>query len=198
MTRAIEKLGPEKLEGSDSLSEGVRKKALKEILTKFKQSGAVIVKQESTKIKESRNKPVVKNITPKYTKSSRGVLATSFRKKRTQQPPPQKGVSGSPLALLALMNKQLPDAVRGNMGVPALENQTGRFAQSVRLTNVIQTPQGFPSFGYTYRKNPYEVYETTSGSRFASSERDPRKIIDKSIREVAAQYAMGRFYTRRE
>jgi len=198
LTKAIKKLGPEKLEGSDSLSEGVRKKALKEILTKFQQSGAVIVKQESTKIKESSNKPTIKNVTSKYTKSSMGVRATSFRKKGTKQPPAQKGVSGSPLALLALMNKQLPDKVRSNMQVPALENQTGRFAQSVRLTDVIQTPQGFPSFGYTYRKDPYEVYETTSGSRFASSDRDPRKIIDKSIREVAAQYAMGRFYTRRE
>jgi len=30
-----------------------------------------------------------------------------------------------------------------------------------------------------------------------SIERDPRRLIDKSIREIAAQFAIGRFYTRR-
>ena len=83
------------------------------------------------------------------------------------------------------------------MGAPRLENQTGRFANSVKMTDVIQTPQGFPSFGYSYRKDPYEVYETSSGTRFASSSRDPRNLIDASIREIAAGYALGRFYTRR-
>ena len=35
---------------------------------------------------------------------------------------------------------------------PRLENRTGTFANSVRLTEVLTTPQGFPSFGYTYQK----------------------------------------------
>ena len=99
--------------------------------------------------------------------------------------------------MLALINDKLPETVRKNMGVPRLENQTGRFAQSVKMTDVIQTPQGFPSFGYTYRRDPYEVYETSSGSRFANTDRDPRNLIDASIREIAAGYALGRFYTRR-
>ena len=33
---------------------------------------------------------------------------------------------------------------------------------------------------------------------WASPERDPRQVIDRSIREIAAQFAIGRFYTRRE
>jgi len=41
------------------------------------------------------------------------------------------------------------------------------------------------------------VYETASGSKFASADRDPRTLIDKSIREVMAEFAIGRFYTRR-
>ena len=32
---------------------------------------------------------------------------------------------------------------------------------------------------------------------WASPDRDPRKLIDESIREIAAQMAVGRFYTRR-
>ena len=55
-----------------------------------------------------------------------------------------------------------------------------------------------PSFGYTYAKNPYQVYEMGVGSApWATPERDPRKLIDQSIRELAAQFAIGRFYTRR-
>ena len=83
------------------------------------------------------------------------------------------------------------------MEAPGLENRTGRFASSVYVTDIIKTPKGFPSIGYTYDRNPYGVYESTSGSRFASPQRDPRILIDKSIREIAAQLAIGRLYTRR-
>jgi len=42
---------------------------------------------------------------------------------------------------------------------------------------------------------PYETFEP--GNAQGSVERDPRKLIDKSIREIAVQFAIGRFYTRR-
>ena len=62
----------------------------------------------------------------------------------------------------------------------------------------IETPRGYPSIGYTYQRDPYEVFEMGNGDpRWATRNRDPRKIIDQSIREVASQYALGRFYTRR-
>ena len=32
---------------------------------------------------------------------------------------------------------------------------------------------------------------------WATPERDPRKLIDRSIREIAAELAMGRLFTRR-
>ena len=80
--------------------------------------------------------------------------------------------------------------VQSNMGEPALTNRTGRFASSVRPTDIAMTPQGFPSIGYTYRRDPYEVHEQDSSF-------DPRKLIDRSMREIAAEYAIGRFYTRR-
>ena len=86
------------------------------------------------------------------------------------------------------------------MRSPALVNRTGRFANSVRLTDIIQTPRGYPSFGYTYQKDPYEVFEmgAQGSAPWATPDRDPRFLIDKSIREIAAQFAIGRFYTRRE
>ena len=81
------------------------------------------------------------------------------------------------------------------MGTPALENRTGRFARSVQVTDVIQTAKGFPSIGYTYQKGPYQTFEP--GFKQGSAQRDPRTLIDRSIREIASELIVGRFYTRR-
>ena len=80
---------------------------------------------------------------------------------------------------------------------PRLQLQTGALAQSARIVDIQQTAQGFPSIGYTYRKDPYQVFESTSGTRFSDRERDPRALIDASIREIAATLVTGRLFTRR-
>ena len=104
----------------------------------------------------------------------------------------------SMFSIMAMINQRLPEVVKKNMRSPGLENRTGRFANSVKVTDVSTTNQGFPSFGYTYARNPYEVYEVGRGKPpWATPERDPRRVIDASIREIAAQMALGRFYTRR-
>ena len=94
-----------------------------------------------------------------------------------------------------MLNHRLPQTVEKNMGPPRLTNQTGRFANSTRITDIGVTTQGFPSVGYTYDKNPYQTFEV--GYKQGSQDLDPRKLIDASIREIAAQFAIGRFYTRR-
>ena len=103
----------------------------------------------------------------------------------------------SPLALVALINNKLPDVVAKNMVPPRLQLRTGRLAQSARVIDVQATRQGFPSIGYTYEKDPYAVFESTSGTRFSDRERDPRNLIDASIREIAATLVTGRLFTRR-
>ena len=106
--------------------------------------------------------------------------------------------STSPFSYVAMINKRLPEKVRENMGEPRLVNQTGRFANSVKIQDVNITRQGHPSFGYTYEKDPYQVFEVGTGpAPWATSQRDPRRLIDRSIRDVAAELALGRFYTRR-
>ena len=101
-------------------------------------------------------------------------------------------------SLIGIINEKLPQTVRKNMGAPRLESQTGRFAQSVKMMDASRTSQGYISLGYTYAKNPYQVFETGTGKApWATPERDPRRLIDQSIREVAAGLALGRFYTRR-
>jgi len=75
------------------------------------------------------------------------------------------------------------------MGPPALESRTGRFASSVRAVDVNKTAQGYPSIGYTYAKNPYQIFEQGRGQKpWASPERDPRTLIDKSLRDAKNPY----------
>ena len=102
------------------------------------------------------------------------------------------------ITLFTLLKAKLPETVRANMGEPGLVNRSGRFADSTTITDVVTTAQGHPSIGYAYQQNPYQVFEMTRGAPpWATPDRDPRKVIDKSIREIAAQMFTGRLYTRR-
>ena len=100
-----------------------------------------------------------------------------------------------PLQMMVMINKELPQTIKANMDLPALQNRTGRFAESVKVVDAVKTRQGFPSFGYTYQKNPYQTFEP--GFAQGSPERDPRALISRSIREIAVDLAIGRLYTRR-
>jgi hypothetical protein len=141
---------------------------------------------------------------PKKTTSKAAHQPKAKKQKKRRKPPyPVPNISKSRTKksnvditrLLPVLNERLPDIVARNMGEPALVNRTGRFASSVRAVDMVQTPQGFPSIGYTYMKNPYQTFE--QGYAQGSTDADPRKLIDKSIREIAVQFAIGRFYTRR-
>ena len=198
LKKVLEKLDIPKIKGSDSLEDAHRKKLVKELVKPFKRRKSVKVKHEDFTIKESRKPETVK--TKQKVSVKNAALANLAAKKavrRTRQgktPPPRMGLSN----ILGVLNGQLPNVVAKNMGSPRLENRTGRFAQSVRATDVTQTPQGFPSIGYTYMKERYGVYESTSGTRFADTERDPRPLIDQSIREIVIGFGLGRIYTRRQ
>ncbi len=153
------------------------------------------VVKDSTQAKGSKN---VKSPSADYTIFTEGgpdvdsLLELSPRKTQT------KG-QFSMARIMGVLNEKLPQTVRKNMGAPRLENQTGRFANSVRVTDITTTARGFPSVGYTYQKEPYQVFEMTQGRPpWATTDRDPRGLIDASIREVAANLALGRFYTRRQ
>lgn len=133
----------------------------------------------------------------KKTKIKRGKLVVGRMALPKLQAPKRKVQQSAinPLGIIKILNNQIEAQVLKNMVPPRLENQTGRFAQSVKVVDVVNTGRGFASIGYTYDKYPYQVFET--GHRQGTTERDPRHLIDKSIREIAAEMALGRFYTRR-
>ena len=183
--------------GSDSFVDIKRKKLLKKVTDDFKKSKNVTVTLDEN-ITIQKKKTTTKKERKRTSQSVTAIALTKGRGKRaTPKRRVKKGVASSPLRLINLINQKLPRQVAQNMGSPRLNLRTGRFAGSVRVVDVITTAKGFPSFGYTYQRAPYEVFEATSGTRFSSVERDPRTLIDTSIREIASELAIGRFFTRR-
>lgn len=179
------------LPGSDSFVEVFEKKVVTKTLDPFRGKKNVKVSKAS-KTKHSKKKHTIK-VTPAVK-----AAASLRRRKSIKATAAKKAPAAQPLQLLAMINAKLPATVRKNMNSPMLVNRTGTFADSVKLTDISKTPKGFPSIGYTYDKSPYGVFEMGNGDpRFATPERDPRRIIDQSIREIAAQLAIGRFFTRR-
>ena len=141
---------------------------------------------KSTKITKTKSSINVKSL---------GAVAigksTSATKKNTRS---RKSI----LNLQGLLNARLASQVQKNMRLPGLQNRTGRFASSVKVESITSTPKGYPSIGYTYDKNPYQIFELGAGKApWASRQRDPRPLIEKSIREIATDVIKSRFYTRR-
>ena len=178
-TNLIGNMDLSKLKGSPTLVEDVEQDLLEVLDPKRKRT------KKATKTSDKHRSTKV--ATAPKTKKAR-----SPKKRRAQ-----RSIASNPLALAAAINKELPDTVRKNMNSPALINRSGRFADNVKVTDIMTTRGGYPSIGFTYRRDPYEVFEMGSGNVRATPERDPRQLIDRSIREIATQFAIGRFYTRR-
>lgn len=177
--------------GSDDRVEIEKKK----IVETFNKSVKLKTKSIDTKrnlSKTTTKKKVVKTKSKKSTqKTAKKIPLVAKEKVLARKRKPAK----STISLAALINQKLPETVAKNMRLPGLQYRSGRFAGSVRVTDITSTSQGFPSIGYTYQKYPYQTFEP--GFARGSADRDPRKVIDKSIREIARELLIGRLYTRR-
>jgi|TARA_R110002167_G_scaffold84330_4_gene229352 hypothetical protein len=191
----IDTIALEKRKGSKSIEDDAVDKAEYNIIKRLTKG-----KNATTK---SNPKPIgikpqnVKRIVGKKRASPTG--STKKAKTRAKKSnTTQVATATNILSLAALINAKLPETVRKNMKLPGLVNRTGRFANSVKLVDAMYTKQGYPSFGYTYQKDPYQVFEPSSGAApWGTQARDPKKLIDRSIREIAATLLQGRFFTRR-
>jgi hypothetical protein len=85
---------------------------------------------------------------------------------------------------MTLINSQLHDQIKKNMGTPALNYQSGRFAKSARVEKMSESRAGMITAFYSYMKNPYQTFEP--GFKQGSEARNPKTLISKSIREIAA------------
>ena len=142
--------------------------------------------KSTSKSKESKKSKqrTSKKISSKAAKGTRIVYA----KGRKQQ-------QNSPIALKELINAALPQEILQRMHPPALQNRTGRFRNSAEVTNVAIGPRGGTQIDYTYMKNPYQTFEP--GYAQGSTNRDPRRIIGQSVREIAQKLTGNKFITTR-
>ena len=126
----------------------------------------------------------------------------------TYEPTIGLGKSGSapqaarPMINIAMINNyinsRLAPAIRANMQGPALHNKTGTFSESAKVVGAEVTPEGFPTLLYTYMRSPYDVFDPALGKQpWNKPGRDPKRLIEKSIRDIAQELAIGRFYVRR-
>jgi len=179
------------LSGSDSLASARIKKAVKKVVEPFKKATGVTVQMEDTKIVGEKSKASI-DVAGTV---ARGAQKKARLKKQNIRREKTAKAQFSQTAMMAYINARLPTSIINNMGDPALNNRTGRFAASVRVVDILQTAKGFPSIGYTYLKSPYQTFE--QGGKRGSPDLDPRKLIDRTIREIAAEQMMGRLFTRR-
>jgi hypothetical protein len=124
------------------------------------------------------------------TKSSGGGAVALIKPRRRTKDAAK--TAQSPLHLEAMLQALLPQVVASKMGQGgALRYQTGRFADSVKPEAVMVGPQGGVQVDYTYMKFPYQTFEP--GFKQGSTQRDPRKIIGESVREIAQSIIGDKF-----
>lgn len=102
----------------------------------------------------------------------------------------KSGQFASLLSIQTLLNQALATKIKQSMGTPALNNRTGRFAESVKVENMSQSRQGMITAFYSYMKSPYQTFEP--GYAQGSEKRNPKTLISKSIREIAADLVGNR------
>lgn len=134
------------------------------------------------------------------TASKESLASSTSPKKKNKESVPTNNQKMTPnwSSLTAIINAKLPERVANNMGSPGLVNRTGRFANSTKVVNVETTRDGYPSVVFDYERDPYDVFDRTKGaSPWNTPQRDPRALVDRSVREIVQEMAIGRFYTRR-
>jgi len=187
--------------GSNSPVEQLSAILVNEAIDVFKSIPGVRVRGKKQKVDKGTNKGTSKSNLPKAQKarSSRGTKSPiTINEPRSSSRPEPAPNRPNWLQLLPMINSKLQNTVAKNMSSPRLNFRTGRFAQSARVVNVEQTRQGLPSFVFDYERDPYDVFDRTLGrSPWNTPQRDPRALVDQSIREIVREMAIGRFFTRR-
>lgn len=147
-------------------------------------------------------KTVFKTETPK-----KAVTPIDTRKKekvrvstKTTSPKPVRlrtvrGQFYSLASLQRLLDANLTQKIKENMGDgtrrDVLNLRSGRFAESARVERLSESREGMITAFYTYMKNPYQTFEP-GFKQGSPSSRNPRLLISKSIREIAATQVANR------
>ncbi len=92
-------------------------------------------------------------------------------------------------SLQMLINTHLQDVISANMGngndKRILNYRTGRFAASAAVERMSESRDGMITAFYTYMQNPYATFSEGGRQQYPKT-RDPKLLIGKSIKEIAA------------
>lgn len=129
----------------------------------------------------------------KAIKKIANTISKPSTKSRNKKPAPS--ITYSLASLQLLLNTHLQDVISANMGSGSsrdiLNYRTGRFAASAKVEKISQSREGMITAFYSYMKNPYQTFEP--GFRQGSPKsRDPKLLIAKSIRDIAATKVANR------
>lgn len=162
-------------------------KAVPKVVTKTVNRSTV--EDPNNKVLNKLNK-YLKTVSQELTKAKKAASAGKAAQQKTPVGPSTKGVSRRKSTKLnlanlqALLNQALPQQIKQNMGTPALNNRTGRFAESVKVQNISESRAGMISMFYSYMKSPYQTF--SQGGKQYTTAREPKTLISKSIREIAS------------
>lgn len=174
--------------GSDSLLEHYTNMIMQQLDPKRKVNKSTTTAKATRKLKKA-NAPKVKN---KLNKLKTDISSLTVNITRTQKPAQDVLDLTS---LQVLLNNRLVDQVKQNMGSgnrrDVLNLRSGRFAESVRVERLSESRAGMITAFYTYMKNPYATFSAGGRQQYPRS-RDPKLLIAKSIREIAAEQVANR------
>lgn len=130
--------------------------------------------------------------TTTYVESLAGGIDARFEQRTSQ------AASANWASIINIINSQIQARVAQNMKSPRLVYRSGAFSRSVKVTGVEQTRMGYPSFVFDYARSPYNVFDKYVGRPpWNTPARDPKDLVDLSIRQIMREMAVGRFYLRR-
>lgn len=122
----------------------------------------------------------------------------SLPAKKPSKSVPMRSVRGqfySLASLQRLLDATLAQKIKENMGKGSrrdiLNLRSGRLAESAKVERMSQSREGMITAFYTYMKNPYATFSEGGRQEFPRS-RDPKLLIAKSIREIAASQVANR------
>ncbi len=159
---------------------------------------AILTGKPAKKIKPHLT-PVIGKASPKITVKAPNTSTISTKRKTVVVPTTQlRATTGqfySLASLQRLLDANLAQKIKENMGSGSrrdiLNLRSGRFAESAKVERMSQSREGMITAFYTYMKNPYQTFEP--GFRQGSpSSRNPKLLISKSIREIAATQVANR------
>ena len=150
-----------------------------------------LVGSSQVKIGKSNNRDLIRQL-----KAQKAKIASAKSKIKV---PALRDLSSGRFTSLAslqnIINDQLAKTIQKNMGAgdrkDILNYRTGRFAESVKVERMSQSREGMITAFYTYMRNPYGTF-SEGGAQGLPRSRDPKLLISKSIREIAATQVSNR------